>query len=360
MNARAPVLIMAGGTGGHIFPGLAVAEVLAARGVPVTWLGASGAMETRLVPQRGIELETITVSGLRGKGWATRIQAPWMLVHAVYQAWRIVRRQRPRSVLSMGGFAAGPGGLVAWLQRRPLLVHEQNRVPGFTNRLLSHLARRVLTGFADGFEGHARQQWTGNPVRAAIAAIADPGQRLAGRNGAVRVLVLGGSLGASSLNRAMPLALAECDPSMRPEVWHQSGARGLSEALDAYADAGVNARVDAFIEDMAEAYAWADLCVCRAGAITIAELCAAGLGALLVPYPYAVDDHQTRNAEALCDVGAAEIIPESALAKGALGTSLKALLANRDHLLAMASAARQLARPSAAEQIADYCIKEAL
>ncbi len=360
MNTAAPVMIMAGGTGGHIFPGLAVAEVLTARGVPVTWLGASGAMETRLVPQHGIELETIAVSGLRGKGWAARIKAPWMLIRAVYQAWRIVRRQRPRSVLSMGGFAAGPGGLVAWLQRRPLLVHEQNRVPGFTNRLLSHLARHVLTGFADSFKGHARQQWTGNPVRTAIAAITEPGQRLAGRNGAIRVLVLGGSLGASSLNRIMPIALAGCDPAVRPEVWHQSGVRGLSEALDAYADADVDARVDAFIEDMAEAYAWADLCVCRAGALTIAELCAAGLGALLVPYPYAVDDHQTRNAEALCDVGAAEIIPENMLEQGALGASLKVLLGNRDHLLAMASAARQLARPNAAEQIADYCIGETL
>lgn len=359
MSAESPVLIMAGGTGGHIFPGLAVAEVLAARGIPVAWLGATGAMETRLVPQRGITLETISVGGLRGKGWVTRLKAPWMLLRAVYQAWRIVRRYRPRSVLSMGGFAAGPGGLVAWLQRRPLLVHEQNRVPGFTNRVLSHLARRVLTGFADSFEAHPRQEWTGNPVRAAIAAISEPGQRLTGRSGAVRVLVLGGSLGASSLNRALPRALAECEPGLRPEVWHQSGARGLVEALDAYADAKVDARVDAFIDDMAEAYAWADLCVCRAGALTIAELCAAGLGALLVPYPHAVDDHQTRNAEALCVVGAAEIIAESALDRGALEASLKALLGNRERLVTMACAARQLARPDAAARIADYCIGEA-
>lgn len=359
MSAESPVLIMAGGTGGHIFPGLAVAEVLVARGIPVAWLGASGAMETRLVPQRGIELQTISVSGLRGKDWAARIKAPWMLMRAAYQAWRIMRQLRPRSVLSMGGFAAGPGGLVSWLQRRPLLVHEQNRVPGFTNRVLSHVADRVLTGFADSFENHARREWTGNPVRAAISAIPSPKQRMTEHRGAVRVLVLGGSLGASSLNRALPQALAKCGPDSRPEVWHQSGSRGLPDALDAYADAGVDARVDAFVDDMAEAYAWADLCVCRAGALTIAELCAAGLGALLVPYPYAVDDHQTRNAEALRDAGAAEIIPEDTLKQGALDTHLQALLGDRDRLVAMASAARELARPDAAQRIADFCIGEA-
>ncbi len=356
-ESREPVLIMAGGTGGHIFPGLAVAEVLSARGVAVVWLGAAGAMETRLVPQRGIALDTIAVVGLRGKGWGTRLKAPWMLLRALWQAWRVLRRVRPRSVLSMGGFAAGPGGLAAWLQRRPLLVHEQNSIPGVTNRLLARVARRVLTGFPDTLKANAAHEWVGNPVRAAIAAIAPPAERLAGRDGPMRLLVLGGSLGARSLNLGLPRALAERAPEQRPQIRHQAGERGLAEALDAYADAGVEARVDAFIDDMAEAYAWADLCVCRAGALTIAELCAAGLGALFVPYPHAVDDHQTRNAGVMRAAGAAEIVTENRL-DGELQAQLDALLGDRGRLLAMAAAARQLARPEAAARIADCCIEE--
>lgn len=359
MNGNAPVLILAGGTGGHIFPGLAVAEALRAQGVPVAWLGAAGAMETRLVPPHGIPLHVVTVSGLRGKGWGARFKAPWMLLRAVLQAWRVLRDVRPRSVLSMGGFAAGPGGLVAWLQRRPLLVHEQNSVPGLTNRWLARLARRVMTGFADGFAGHPRREWTGNPVRAAIADIAPPTERLANRSGPLRVLVLGGSLGARSLNTLLPRALAAVADTARPQIWHQSGQRGLSEALDAYADAGVDARVEAFIDDMAAAYAWADVCVCRAGALTVAELCAAGLGALLVPYPWAVDDHQTRNAESLQRAGAARILPESEFDDGGLQRELGSLLSDRAHLLAMAEAARGLARPDAAARIAACCIEEA-
>ncbi len=353
------VLIMAGGTGGHIFPGLAVAEVLRTRGIPVAWLGSAGAMETRLVPQHGIALDTITVTGLRGKGWSRQLKAPWMLLRALLQAWRVLRRVRPRSVLSMGGFAAGPGGMVAWLQGRPLLVHEQNRVAGLTNRVLAHLARRVMTGFADCLADHPRHEWTGNPVRADIAALEEPQQRMAGRAGPVRILVLGGSLGARALNTALPAVLASALPENRPAIWHQSGARGLSEALDAYADAGVEARVDAFIDDMAAAYAWADLCVCRAGALTIAELCAAGLGALLVPFPHAVDDHQTRNAEALRDAGGAQIVAEADLGDPALIATLQTLLNDRSRLLAMAGAARQLARPDAAERIAGLCVEEA-
>ncbi len=353
------VLIMAGGTGGHIFPGLAVAEVLRARGIPVAWLGSAGAMETRLVPQHDIALDTIKVTGLRGKGRARQLKAPWMLLRALLQAWRVLRRVRPRSVLSMGGFAAGPGGMVAWMQGRPLLVHEQNRVAGLTNRVLAHLARRVMTGFADCLADNPRHEWTGNPVRADIAALDEPQQRMAGRAGPVRVLVLGGSLGARALNTALPAVLASASPDNRPAVWHQSGSRGLAEALDAYADAGVEARVDAFIDDMAAAYAWADLCVCRAGALTIAELCAAGLGALLVPFPHAVDDHQTRNAEAMRDAGGAQVVAETDLAEPALVGTLHALLHDRPRLLDMARAARGLARADAAERIADLCIEEA-
>ncbi|MBA2079345.1 undecaprenyldiphospho-muramoylpentapeptide beta-N-acetylglucosaminyltransferase [Rhodanobacter sp. PCA2] len=351
-----PVLIMAGGTGGHIFPGLAVAETLRAQGVPVAWLGAVGGMETRVVPAHGIELHEIRVGGLRGKGWKTRLGAPLMLVRALLSAIAVLRRLKPRSVLSMGGYVAGPGGLAARLLHRPLLVHEQNRVAGFTNRKLAAHAQRVLAGFADALPN---AEWVGNPVRGAIAALAPPAQRFAGRAGRARLLVLGGSLGARALNLALPQALALLPPERRPEVLHQCGNRGLDEAREAYAKAGVEAQVVPFIEDMAGTYAWADLAVCRAGALTLAELTAAGLGAVLVPFPHAVDDHQTRNGEALVSAGAAELIQERDLNVEQLAQRLDALLADRARLLAMAEAARTLAKPDAAAVIARACVEVA-
>src|SRR5690606_21778158 len=283
---NAPVLILAGGTGGHIFPGLAVAEALRARQVPVVWLGARGAMETRLVPAAGIELDTIDVAGLRGKGALTLLLAPLRLLRALWQALAVLRRRRPRAVLSFGGYAAGPGGLGAWLLRRPLLVHEQNRAPGFTNRVLARLARRVMCGFPGSFPGRASED-VGNPVRPAIAALPMPAQRLAGREGPARPLVLGGSQGAAALNRGLPEAIARLPGAARPQLRHQCGERHADAARAAYAAAGVAASVEPFIADMAEAYAWADLVVCRAGALTLAELCAAGVGAVLVPFPAA-------------------------------------------------------------------------
>ena len=356
MNPSAPVLIMAGGTGGHIFPGLAVAECLRAQGVPVVWLGALGGMETRVVPAQQIELHTVAVGGLRGKGWRTRALAPLMLLRALAASLAVMRTVRPRSVLSMGGYVAGPGGVAAWLLRRPLLVHEQNRVAGFTNRRLAHFARRVLTGFAGALP---RGEWVGNPVRAAIAALPAPAQRLAGRHGAPRLLVLGGSLGARALNLALPQALALLPAGARPEVRHQCGSRGVEEARAAYAQAGVAAEVVPFIDDMAASYGWADLAVCRAGALTVAELTAAGLGAVLVPFPHAVDDHQTRNAEVLLAVGAAELMQERDLQPQALAQRLQALLGDRDRQLAMAAAARTLAKPDAAQVIAHACMEVA-
>ena len=356
MKASAPVLIMAGGTGGHIFPGLAVAECLRAQGVPVVWLGALGGMETRVVPAQQIALHTVAVGGLRGKGWRTRALAPLMLLRALAASLVVMRAVRPRSVLSMGGYVAGPGGVAAWLLRRPLLVHEQNRVAGFTNRRLAHFARRVLTGFAGALP---RGEWVGNPVRAAIAALPAPAQRLAGRHGAPRLLVLGGSLGARALNLALPQALALLPAGARPEVRHQCGSRGVEEARAAYAQAGVAAEVVPFIDDMAASYGWADLAVCRAGALTVAELTAAGLGAVLVPFPHAVDDHQTRNAEVLLAVGAAELMQERDLQPQALAQRLQALLGDRDRQLAMAAAARTLAKPDAAQVIAHACMEVA-
>ncbi len=357
MREDRPVLIMAGGTGGHIFPGLAVADVLRGRGVAVAWLGSAGGMETRLVPQHGLPMHVVTVSGLRGKGWRARLAAPWMLLRSLWQAWCVLRRLRPRCVLSMGGFVAGPGGLAAWLRRCPLVVHEQNRLPGLTNRVLARLARRVLTGFEGALAGQADVRWVGNPVRADIAAIAPPATRLAGRSGKPRLLVLGGSRGARHLNRVLPQALARLPQADRPEVHHQTGEADLEATRAAYAAAGVEATISAFIEDMAGAYAWADLCVCRAGALTIAELCAAGVGALLVPYPHAVDDHQTRNAESLRDAGGARIIQERELDAARLAHALDELLGDREQQLAMACAARVLARPDAAERIADCCLE---
>lgn len=359
MSPDAPVLIMAGGTGGHIFPGLAVAAALRARGVEVVWLGAVGGLETELVPAHGIELHAVHVRGVRGKGLGTRLAAPFMLARAIVSALAVVRRLRPRSVLSMGGYVAGPGGVAAWLLRRPLLVHEQNAVPGTTNRVLARLARRVMTGFEGAFPEAAGAEWVGNPVRADIAALPAPGQRMADHGSRPRLLVLGGSQGARSLNRMLPAALGRIPSDERPEVLHQSGARDLDAARVAYAEAGVAARVESFIEDMSASYAWADLAVCRAGALTLAELAAAGLGSVLVPYPHAVDDHQTRNAQALCDAGAAELVAERELDPEVLARRLRHLLGDRERLMAMAWAARRMAHADAAATIAERCLEVA-
>lgn len=351
-----PVLIMAGGTGGHIFPGLAVAQVLRERGIPVQWLGAAGAMETRLVPAAGIELHSLRIAGLRGKSVSTLLRAPFTLMAALFAALRLFGRVRPRAVISFGGFAAGPGGVAAVLRRVPLLVHEQNRVAGFTNRQLSRWSRRVLAGFPDALPG---AEWVGNPVRAEIAALAAPAERMAGRHGAPRVLVLGGSLGAMALNDTVPAALATLPAELRPQVRHQCGRDREDATRARYAEAGVVADVQPFIADMAQAYGWADLVICRAGALTLAELAAAGVGAILVPYPHAVDDHQTRNAEFLVERGAAVLMPQSGLDAAALASQLQPLLADAGRRLAMAEQARACARVDAAVQVADACMEVA-
>ncbi|KFN51283.1 undecaprenyldiphospho-muramoylpentapeptide beta-N-acetylglucosaminyltransferase [Arenimonas composti] len=353
-----PVLILAGGTGGHIFPGLAVAQALRERAVPVVWLGAAGAMETRLVPAAGVPLETIAIGGLRGKGIATLLSAPFTLLRALWQARAVLRRHRPRAVLSFGGYAAGPGGLVAWSLRRPLLVHEQNRAPGLTNRVLAKLARRVLQGFPGSFP-EGRAETVGNPVRAEIAALPPPAERFAGRAGAPRLLVLGGSQGAHALNVVLPQVLARLPADARPQVRHQCGERHAAKSREVYADAGVEASVEPFIADMAGAYGWADLVVCRAGALTIAELSAAGVGALLVPFPGAVDDHQTRNGEYLAERGAARLVPEGSGFPERLLEALQPLLADAGARRAMAEAARAAALPEAAAKVADAVLAEA-
>ncbi len=345
-----PVMILAGGTGGHIFPGLAVAAALRARGVPVSWLGADGGMETRLVPQHGIAIDTIAVKGLRGKGAMALLGAPVRVLRAIRAASRVMRARQPLAVISFGGYAAGPGGIAAKLHGVPLIVHEQNRAPGMTNRVLARFARRVLTGFPQTFRG-IDEDVVGNPVRDAIAALPMPAQRFAARNGALRLLVLGGSQGARALNDALPRALATLNGSV--EVRHQCGEKLRGDAERAYARAGVAATVEPFIADMAAAYANADLVVCRAGALTLAELCAAGVGSVLVPFPQAVDDHQTRNAEYLVERGAALLLPQGERLAEELRATLAALAADPPRRLAMAEAARALARPDAAERVAD-------
>ena len=359
-NASAPVLIMAGGTGGHIFPGLAVADALRACEIPVLWLGAAGGMETTLVPARGIALQTVPVSGLRGKRWLARLTAPWMVLRALFASLRVLRESNPRSVLSLGGYVAGPGGVAAWLLRKPLLVHEQNRIPGFTNRVLARLAKRVLAGFSDAFPANTHAEWTGNPVRAQIAALPSPTQRLAAREGErASLLILGGSLGARALNLRVPEALALIPEAQRPCVLHQCGAAHVEATRAAYARVQVDARVEPFIEDMARAYADADLAICRAGALTLAELAAAGLGAILVPFPYAVDDHQTRNAQGFVHAGAAELVQERDFDTTKFAQRLQRLLGDRERLLAMAQSARKLAKPDAAATIAQRCLEVA-
>ena len=353
-TSPAPVMMMAGGTGGHIFPALAVAKVLRARGVPVVWLGADGAMETRLVPQHGIELDTLAITGLRGKGTLALLGAPVRVLRAIRAAGFVLRRRAPRAVVSFGGFASGPGGVAARLMGLPLLVHEQNRAAGFTNRVLVRVARRVMTGFPGAFPG--REEAVGNPVREEIAAIASPASRLAGREGPLRLLVLGGSQGARALNMAVPRALAAL-PAGSIDVRHQCGEKLRDEAARAYLDAGVAASVEAFITDMAAAYAWADLVVCRSGASTLAELCAVGVGSVLVPFPQAVDDHQTRNAEYLVERGAAVLLKQNDDLADALATTLRRLSGDNAARLAMAEAARTLAKPDAADRIADIILE---
>jgi len=392
-------MIMAGGTGGHVFPALAVAAELRARGAEVFWLGTRQGLEAKVVPAAGIDMEWVSVSGLRGKGLLAWLLAPGRLLWAVWQVLAVMLRRRPMVVLGMGGFVTGPGGVVTWLLRKPLVVHEQNAIAGLTNRLLAPLAQRVLEAFPGTFRS-GRAVHVGNPVRRAISELPAPEERFVERRGALRLLILGGSLGARALNEIVPATLKEFaiadrvdipSPSGRGwpvgpgegtsplppfEIWHQAGSRHIDEARTHYRDAGVAARVEPFIDDMAAAYGWADLVVCRAGALTVAELAAAGVGAVLVPYPHAVDDHQTHNAAYLTDAGAAVMVQQRELTKdklrdllvslssstatsplpGGEGGSEKGIgLFDRSRLLAMAQAARRLAKPQAAALVAEQC-----
>jgi UDP-N-acetylglucosamine--N-acetylmuramyl-(pentapeptide) pyrophosphoryl-undecaprenol N-acetylglucosamine transferase len=352
-----PILVMAGGTGGHVYPALAVARALQKESQEVVWLGTSRGLESRVVPAAGIDIEWISVKGLRRKGVLAVFIAPFQMVWALMQALAVIFRRRPAAVLGMGGFVSGPGGVAAWLTRRPLVIHEQNAAAGLTNRLLARLARVVLQAFPGSFNSRADVETVGNPVREDIAAVPEPGARYPGREGPLRLLVLGGSQGALSLNKTVPAALALLPASTRPLVRHQCGERTIDTARGAYDGSGVDVELVPFIEDMATAYAWADLVVCRAGALTVAELCAVGLPALFIPYPSAVDDHQTANARPMADADAAVIIQERDLTDQALADLLVSWLCDRSVLQSRAARARALSRPDSLNRITAICLE---
>lgn len=361
MSTKRPIkaVVMAGGTGGHVFPALSVAQELRQRGLDVSWLGTRRGIEAELVPAAQIPLNFIEVEGIRGKGAASLLKAPFLLLKALWQAMAVLKREKPDLVLGFGGFASGPGGLAARLKRTPLVIHEQNAVAGTTNKLLSRIASRVLEAFPSGLKN---AQQVGNPVRPAIAELTAPEQRYKLRqqlDGPVNLLVLGGSLGALAINQLLPQALAKLPPESRPQVWHQTGKAHVDSTREAYQQQQVEARVEPFIDDMAAAYAWADLVICRAGAVTVSEVTAAGVASVLVPFPYAIDDHQTKNGEWLVNNEAALIRQQHELDSNGMAKLLSDLINDRDRLLAMAQNARALALPQAATQVADICLEVA-
>ncbi len=359
MSETRRFLMMAGGTGGHVFPALATARMLQSQGHEIYWLGSAGGMEERLIADTDIPLSVIKVSGLRGKGKLALLLAPFRLMRALGQAFTEMRRIQPHCVVGMGGFVTGPGGIAAWLTRTPLVIHEQNAIAGMTNRLLVRFAHTVLEAFPDSFGQNVVTRCTGNPVRQDLAALPLPADRLAGRSGALRLLVVGGSLGAQIFNQVVPEALALMPEDSRPQVRHQCGEKHLDAAQAAYGDHKVQASVQPFIKDMAEAYEWADLVVCRSGALTVSELCVAGVGAVLVPFPHAVDDHQTANAQQMVKVGGAILVPQPRLTAESLAQTLSELAQDRNRILEMATAAKSLARPDATERVVNYCLEAA-
>ena len=346
------LLVMAGGTGGHVFPGLAVADLLRIRGWRVVWMGHPEGMEARLVPARGYEMVRLRFAALRGKGLLRKIQLPFNLLSAFWQAQREIRRVKPDVILGMGGYISFPGGVMAALLRRPLVIHEQNSVAGLANKVLARMASRVVCGFPNVLP---KGLWLGNPVRPEIAQMPNPSERFAHRlskQERLRLLVIGGSLGATILNEVVPKGLALLPAAQRPEVIHQAGERHFEQLQKNYAAAGVEAHCVSFIDDMAGAYDWADLVICRAGALTVAELAAAGVASILVPFPAAVDDHQTSNARFLASAGGAIVLPQEELTPAAIS-----LIRNytRGQLQQMAERARALAKPEATAAVAQVC-----
>ncbi|VVC76344.1 UDP-N-acetylglucosamine--N-acetylmuramyl-(pentapeptide) pyrophosphoryl-undecaprenol N-acetylglucosamine transferase [Aquicella siphonis] len=344
------VLIMAGGTGGHVFPGLAVARYLHQQGVEVHWLGTRQGLESRLVPEANIPLHLIAIGGVRGKGMRTLLSAPFKITAAVRQSLRVIRHINPDAVIGMGGFVSGPGGVASWLSSRPLVIHEQNAKAGLTNKLLVRFSRRVLEGFPLVFRQQSKVVEVGNPVRHEIETLPPPQERFSASLPRLRLLVLGGSLGAQALNAVVPLALSRLAPEDQPEIWHQTGDKHCESTKKSYESMGIDAKVTPFIKDMANAYAWANVVLCRAGALTVAELCAVGLGAILVPFPFAVDDHQTANAEFMVKNNAALCVQQAELTESRLAEILKQFSQSPGKCLEMAQAAYQLRKVNVAEK----------
>ena len=344
------VLIMAGGTGGHIFPGLAVAEQMRAAGWEVVWMGARGAMEERLVPRHGYRTAWIRARAARGKGLLQKLLLPANLLYSFWESARHIRSLKPAVVLGLGGYVAFPGGMMASLLNRPLALHEQNAIAGLANRVLAQVSDKVMVAFPGALKG---AEWTGNPVRAEIAALSPPEARFQGREGPLRILVVGGSLGAQALNEALPQAISLLHE--KPRVVHQAGEKHLDSLQKHYREAGVQGELVAFIDDMARRYAEADLVICRAGAVTIAELSAGGMASILVPFPHAADDHQSANARFLTDRGAAILIQQRDLSAQKLAGLIGSL--DRAKLLEMARKARALGKPDAAQIVARRCME---
>ena len=350
-----PVMILAGGTGGHVFPALAIANELQGRGVPIVWVGTENGIEAKLVPAAGFPLLTVHIQGIRRKGLLQYLSAPVIITRALSESIRIVVKQKPCVLLGMGGFVAGPCALVGVLLRKPLIIHEQNSVLGLTNRILAPICKKMFTGFPI-VENNKKVEFCGNPVREDLRNIEEPDTRLAARTGPKRILIIGGSQGAAALNQIVPPGIEKLSASIPVDIWHQTGKGRMHEVTTAYKKFNSNARVSEFVEDMAEAYQWADLIICRSGAITLAEIAAVGLAAVLVPYPYAVDDHQTSNASRFVAAGAAYLIPESDLNADKLSELLAQLVSDTKQLVSMARAAKRLNTGNASQKIADECM----
>lgn len=357
-NTPKKYVIMAGGTGGHVIPGIAVAQELRKDGHEVYWMGTPTGIENQLVPAQNIPFYPVNIKSLRGKGVFRIISMPFMLIKAIWQAREILNKLKPDGALSMGGFVAGPGGIAAWLLGINLYVHEQNAIAGLTNRVLAKFAKKVFIAFPNtkklGIHADKIIQ-TGNPIRAEIIAIAAPGMRTIGSNPKLRILVLGGSLGAKAINEAVPQALALLPEDKKPEVWHQTGKAHLVEAQRCYLDNKIEAQVVPFIDDMAKAYQFADIVICRAGALTISELAAAGIASILIPFPHAVDDHQTVNAQFLTRTGAAILVEQHSLTARGLADLILKYIEHPEKCLEMAIRARALAKTNATVQVVAAC-----
>ena len=352
MSKLQRVLIMAGGTGGHVFPALAVAALFQANQIDVQWLGTEKGLEARLVPEAGYPLHFITITGLRGKTFKEKLSAPWRLLQAIFQAKRMIKKINPDLVIGMGGFASGPGGIASILLGKKLVIHEQNAKPGLTNKCLAMVASKVLEAFPQTFKKRTKTETIGNPLRQEII-LQTPHHK--NYTQPAKLLIFGGSLGAEAINKLLPGAIAKLPSELRPEIYHQSGEKNWADTKNAYASAGIVANVVPFIQDMDKAYAWADMVLCRAGALTVSELCAVGLGGILIPYPYAVDDHQTANARFMSAEKAAYLIQQSALTEEVLVDLLKELCSSSEKRLAMGQAAYRLRTINAGERFFNIC-----